>query len=74
MRNIVIISTALVLTACSNIPEQREQQKQLVKTVAIAAVVLAVAGSVGASQHASKCKNNTAGFYQDHSTGKIYNC
>lgn len=74
MRKFIVLMCALSLTACSSIPEQREQQKQLVKTVAIAAVVLAVAGSVGANQHASKCKNNTAGFYQDHSTGKIYNC
>lgn len=74
MRKLLLTIFCMSLSACSTVPEQHEQQKQLVKTVAIAAVVLAVAGSVGASQHKSKCQNNRAGFYQDHSTGKIYNC
>lgn len=74
MRKLLLTIFCMSLCACSTVPEQREQQKQLVKTVAATVVVIAIAGAVGKSQHASKCQNNRAGFYQDHSTGKIYTC
>ena len=74
MRKLITLVCALSLSACSAVPEQREQQKQLVKTVATVAVVLAIAGAVGKENQKSKCENNRAGFWQDHSTGKIYTC
>jgi len=74
MRKLIITICALSLTACSTVPEQREQQKELVKTVAAIAVLAVVANAVGDSNQKSKCANNKAGFYQDHSTGKIYTC
>jgi hypothetical protein len=45
-----------------------------VKTVATIIVVGAIAGAVGKQNQNSKCANNRAGFWQDHSTGKIYTC
>jgi len=74
MKKCIVLISALSLTACSAVPEQREQQKQLVKTVAAIAVLAVVANAVGDSNQKSKCANNRAGFWQDHSTGKIYTC
>lgn len=74
MRKLIILSSALCLTACSTNPQQQAQQKELVKTVAVLAVIAVVANSVGDSNQKSKCANNRAGFWQDHSTGKIYTC
>lgn len=73
-KNFTILLFAMALTGCSAVPEQHEQQKQLVKTVATIAVVIAIAGAVGKQNQQSKCANNRAGFWQDHSTGKIYTC
>jgi len=36
--------------------------------------LIAVAGYLGKENQKSKCENNRAGFWQDHSTGKIYTC
>jgi len=72
MKKIIVIACALLLTACSTVPNQKQtiDAKMVIGTVAL----IAVAGYLGSQQHASKCANNKAGFYQDHSTGKIYTC
>lgn len=73
MRKLIVLCVAMSLSACSSIPKQREQQKQLVKTVATIAVVLAVANALGDSNQKSKCQNNRAGFWQG-TDGRIYTC
>jgi len=74
MRKFILVSSLLLSSACSSVPEQQAQQKQLIKTVATIVVVGAIAGAVGASQHKSKCDNNKAGFYRDNVTGNVYTC
>lgn len=74
MRKLTLIVCMSLISACSSVPEQQAQQKQLIKTVAAIVVVGAIAGAVGASQHKSKCENNKAGFYRDNVTGNIYTC
>jgi len=72
MRKFIVLSTALAMTGCATAPNQKQtiDAKMVIGTVAL----IAVAGYLGKQQHANKCANNKAGFYQDHSTGKIYNC
>jgi hypothetical protein len=72
MRKLIILSSVLCLTACTTAPDQKQtiDAKMVIGAVAL----IAVAGYLGSQQHASKCANNKAGFYQDHSTGKIYTC
>lgn len=72
MRKLIVLCSALSLTACTTVPGQKHEidAKTVIGTVALIAVV----AYVGGQQHASKCANNKAGFYQDHTTGKIYNC
>jgi len=72
MRKLIVTICALSLTACATAPDQKQNidAKMVIGTVAL----IAVAGALGKQQHASKCANNKAGFYQDHSTGKIYTC
>ena len=72
MRKFILLISILSLTACTTVPG--EKQKIDAKMVIGAVALIAIAGAVGAQQHASKCANNKAGFYQDHSTGKIYTC
>ena len=78
MRKFIVMTVASMLTGCGTIngvdTSQVDNNKQLIKAVGTIAVVALVAGAVGSSQHKSKCENNRAGFYQDHSTGKIYTC
>lgn len=72
IRKIAIITSVLYLSGCATAPNQKQtvDAKMVIGTIAL----IAVAGALGKQQHASKCANNKAGFYQDHSTGKIYNC
>jgi starvation-inducible outer membrane lipoprotein len=72
MRKLIILASALSLTACTTTPEGKHQidAKMVVGTVAL----IAVAGYLGKENQKSKCANNRAGFWQDHSTGKIYTC
>lgn len=75
-RNLVIIISALYLSGCATVNgvDTTDRDKQLVKTVATIVVLGAVMGAVGKQNQQSKCANNRAGFWQDHSTGKIYTC
>jgi hypothetical protein len=72
MRKLIILSSALFISGCATVPNQKQtvDAKMIIGAVAL----IAVAGYLGSQQHASKCANNKAGFYQDHSTGKIYTC
>jgi len=71
MRKLIILSSVLSLTACTTAPDQKPIDAKMV----IGAVALiAVAGYLGKENQKSKCENNRAGFWQDHSTGKIYTC
>lgn len=74
MRKISIVLLSILSTGCATVPNEKTDNMQTVKYVVGTVALIAIAGAVGKSQHASKCKNNSAGFYQDHSTGKIYNC
>lgn len=72
MRKLIILCSALSLTACTTTPNQKQtvDAKMVVGTIAL----IAVAGYLGKENQKSKCANNKAGFWQDHSTGKIYTC
>jgi hypothetical protein len=72
MRKLIILSSALSLTACTTAPNQKQtvDAKMVIGTVAL----IAVTGYLGKENQKSKCANNRAGFWQDHSTGKIYTC
>ena len=71
MRKLIILASVLSLTACTTVPDQKPIDAKMV----IGAVALiAVAGYLGKENQKSKCENNRAGFWQDHSTGKIYTC
>ena len=79
MRNIAILTSVLYLSGCATIGnvngvDTSNRDQQLIKTVATIVVVGAIAGAVGRANQKSKCDNNRAGFWQDHSTGKIYTC
>ena len=74
MRNIAILTSVLYLSGCATVNGQSIKSDDMVKTVAAIIVVGAIAGAVGKQNQNSKCANNRAGFWQDHSTGKIYTC
>ncbi len=74
MKNLVILITCLSLTGCATVNGQSTKSEDMVKTVATIVVLGAVLGAVGKQNQQSKCANNRAGFWQDHSTGKIYTC
>jgi uncharacterized protein YceK len=77
IRNIAILSSVLYLSGCATVHTvngQSTKSDDMVKTVAAIIVVGAIAGAVGKQNQQSKCANNRAGFWQDHSTGKIYTC
>jgi hypothetical protein len=81
MRKLVIFITCLSLTGCATIGTVNgvdvsgvDNNKKLLTTVGTIVVVGALAGALGKSNQKSKCDNNRAGFWQDHSSGKIYTC
>ena len=76
MRKLAILTSVLYLSGCATVNgvDTTDRDKQLVKTVATIVVVGAIAGALGKQNQQSKCANNRAGFWQDHSTGKIYTC
>jgi hypothetical protein len=81
MRNIAILTSVLYLSGCATIGNVNgvdttdvKTNKQLWTTVGTIVVVGALAGALGKENAKSKCANNRAGFWQDHSTGKIYTC
>lgn len=78
MRKFILILTLISLTGCTTIngvdTTQAQNGKQLVTAVATIVVIGALAGQLGKENMKSKCANNRAGFWQDHSTGKIYTC
>jgi hypothetical protein len=79
MRNIAILTSIVYLSGCASIGtvngvDTTNRDQQLVKTIATIVVVGAIAGALGKQNQKSKCDNNRAGFWQDHSTGKIYTC
>ena len=74
MRNLVILTSVLYLSGCATVNGQQTNNTDMVKTIATIVVVGALAGALGKSNQKSKCDNNRAGFWQDHSSGKIYTC
>lgn len=78
MRKLIVLSIATCLTGCTTIngvdTTQANNGKQLVTAVAAIVVIGALAGQLGKENMKSKCANNRAGFWQDHTTGKIYTC
>jgi hypothetical protein len=77
----VLLLTTLSLTGCATIGNVNgvdvsgvDNNKKLLTTVGTIVVVGALAGALGKQNQKSKCDNNRAGFWQDHSTGKIYTC
>lgn len=78
IRKIAIVTSVLYLSGCATVNGQDVSNKmdnqQLIKTVATIVVVGVIAGSLGKQNQKSKCDNNRAGFWQDHSSGKIYTC
>lgn len=68
------------MTGCATIGQvngvdvsEVDNNRKLLTMIGTIVVVGAIAGSVGKSQHKSKCDNNRAGFYQD-GNNKIYTC
>lgn len=76
MKKLIVLLCAVAMTGCATVNgvDTTDRDKQLVKTVATIVVLGAVMGAVGKQNQQSKCANNRAGFWQDHSTGKIYTC
>jgi hypothetical protein len=74
MRKIAILTSVLYLSGCATVNGQSTKSDDMVKTIATIVVVGAIAGAVGKQNQQSKCANNRAGFWQDHSSGKIYTC
>jgi hypothetical protein len=81
MRKIAILSSVLYLSGCATIGNvngvdttEVKTNKQLWTTIGTIVIVGALAGALGKENAKSKCANNRAGFWQDHSTGKIYTC
>ena len=81
MKNLVVLITCLSLTGCATIGTVNgvdvsgvDNNKKLLTAVGTIVVVGAIAGALGKSNQKSKCDNNRAGFWQDHSSGKIYTC
>ena len=72
MRKFIVLISILSLTACTTVPGEKQKidAKMVIGTVAL----IAVAGALGAKQHASKCADNKAGFYRDNVSGNIYTC
>jgi len=77
----VLLVTTLSLTGCATIGNvngvdvsEVDNNKKLLTAVGTIVVVGALAGALGKQNQKSKCENNRAGFWQDHSTGKIYTC
>lgn len=80
MRKLVILLTCMSMTGCATIGQvngvdvsEVDNNRKLLTMIGTIVVVGAIAGSVGKSQHKSKCDNNRAGFYQD-GNNKIYTC
>ena len=73
MRKLIIVSCAVVLSACSTVPERRHQEQKIVTSAITLTAIALVAGSVHRSVVAEKCDNNRAGFYQG-TDNKIYTC
>jgi len=77
IRKIAIVTSVLYLSGCATIGTvngQSTKSDDMVKTVGMIIVVGAIAGALGKQNQQSKCANNRAGFWQDHSSGKIYTC
>jgi hypothetical protein len=77
LRNVALLTSVLYLSGCAtigNVNGQSTKSDDMVKTIATIVVVGALAGALGKSNQKSKCDNNRAGFWQDHSSGKIYTC
>ena len=78
MRKFIVLLSVLSITGCTTVngvdTTQATNGKQLVTAVATIVVLGALAGQLGKENMQSKCANNRAGFWQDHSTGKIYTC
>jgi hypothetical protein len=81
MRKLAILTSVLYLSGCATIGSvngvditEVDNNKKLLTTVGTIVVVGALAGALGKANQKSKCDNNRAGFWQDHSTGKIYTC
>ena len=81
IRKIAIVSSVLYLSGCATIGTvngvdvtEVDNSKKLLTTVGTIVVVGALVGALGKQNQKSKCDNNRAGFWQDHSTGKIYTC
>lgn len=81
MRTFIILLCAIAISGCATIGSVNgvdttdvKTDKQLWTTVGTIVVVGALAGALGKENAKSKCANNRAGFWQDHSTGKIYTC
>ncbi len=81
LRNFALLTSVLYLSGCATIGtvngvdvSEVDNNKKLLTTVGTIVVVGALLGAVGKSNQKSKCENNRAGFWQDHSTGKIYTC
>ena len=78
MNKIILTLILVSLTGCTTIngvdTTQAQNGKQLVTAVATIVVIGALTGQLGKENMKSKCANNRAGFWQDHSTGKIYTC
>jgi len=72
MRKFIVLLSAISMTACTTMPDQQQKidAKMVIGTIAL----IAVAGALGAKQHASKCADNKAGFYRDNVTGNVYTC
>ena len=81
MRKLAILTSVLYLSGCATIGTvngvdvtEVDNSKKLLTTVGTIVVVGALVGALGKQNQKSKCDNNRAGFWQDHSTGKIYTC
>lgn len=81
MRNIAILTSIVYLSGCASIGTvngvdvtEVDNSKKLLTTVGTIVVVGALVGALGKQNQQNKCANNRAGFWQDHSTGKIYTC
>ena len=81
MRNIAILTSIVYLSGCASIGTvngvdvtEVDNNRKLMTAVGTIVVVGAIAGALGKQNQKSKCDNNRAGFWQDHSTGKIYTC
>jgi hypothetical protein len=81
MYKLIISLFCVSMTGCASIGtvngvdvSEVDNSKKLLTTVGTIVVVGALVGALGKQNQKSKCDNNRAGFWQDHSTGKIYTC